>query len=110
MSSLIKSQLFIAAVMLCGGLAAGLCIELFEKYISVRKAGPVESIAVRLMCYVCVGVTASEFFYFCDNGKITVEGICTFLAGLWLWKKFFYGILTPVEADNVEEKRRGKFL
>ena len=110
MSSLIKSQLVIAGVMCCGGLAAGICMELFERYIAVRKPGRFRESAVRILCYAFIGVLASEFFYFCDNGKITIEGICAFLIGLWLWKNFFYGILTPMEAEDVEKKGRDKFV
>ena len=108
MSSLIKSQLVIAGVMCCGGLAAGICMELFERYIAVRKPGRFRESAVRILCYAFIGVLASEFFYFCDNGKITIEGICAFLIGLWLWKKFFCGILTVTEGDNDEDKGRSK--
>lgn len=106
MSNLIKSQLIIAAAMCGAGLAAGLCMEFFERYIAVRRLRKFSSTAVRLLGYIFIGVMVSEFFYFCDNGKITVEGVCTFLIGLWLWKKYFYGILTPTEAEKVEEKGR----
>ena len=114
MSSLIKSELFIFMVMSGCGMAAGLIGELFKSYIAVRKPGRFGNIVTQLGMYAVSGVLISEFFYYCDNGKITATGIGSFLIGLWLWKTFFCGILTLTEAENGEngedgeEERRSK--
>lgn len=108
MSGLIKSELTIFIVMTGCGMAAGLLAEIFKSCAAVRGYGQFGRTVMEIILFVLIGVMISEFFYYCDNGKITVTGIGSFLIGLWLWKKFFCGILTLTEADNDEEKRRGK--
>lgn len=108
MSSLIKSELVIFLVMSACGLAAGLVSDVFKHYIEIRRLKKIGSASAQLAMYAVTGVMISEFFYYCDNGKITVTGIGSFLIGLWLWKKFFCGILTLTEGDNVKDKRRSK--
>ena len=108
MSGLIRSELIIFLVMAVCGITAGLIGGLFKSYITARGLRKFGSIVMQLIMYAIVGVMISEFFYFCDNGKITATGIGSFLMGLWLWKKFFCDILTLTEADNDKEKGRSK--
>ena len=108
MSDLVRSQLTIFSVMAAGGLAAGLCMEVFHRYIKIRKLKGAMKTAAELSSYAMAGILAGEFSYFCDNGKLTLTAATSFLIGLWLWKRLFYGILTLTEADNGEEERRSK--
>ena len=108
MSGLIRSELIIFLVMAVCGITAGLIGGLFKSYITARGLRKFGSIVMQLIMYAIVGVMISEFFYFCDNGKITATGIGSFLIGLLLWKKFFCGILTVTEGDNNEDKGRSK--
>lgn len=108
MSGLIRSELIIFLVMAVCGITAGLIGGLFKSYITARGLRKFGSIVMQLIMYAIVGVMISEFFYFCDNGKITATGIGSFLIGLLLWKKFFCGILTVTEGDNDEDKGRSK--
>ena len=110
MSGLIRSELIIFLVMAVCGITAGLIGGLFKSYITARGLRKFGSIVMQLIMYAIVGEMISEFFYFCDNGKLTATGIGSFLMGPWLWKKFFYGILTPMEAEDVEKKGRDKFV
>lgn len=108
MSDLVRSQLTIFFVMTAGGLAAGLCMEVFRLFVKIRKLKGIGEKAAELLSYAMAGVLAAEFSYFCDNGKITLTATASFLIGLWLWKRLFYDILTLTEAENGEEKRRSK--
>ena len=108
MSDLVRSQLTIFFVMTTGGLAAGLCMEVFRLFVKIRKLKGIGEKAAGLLSFVMAGVLAAEFLYFCDNGKITLTATASFLIGLWLWKRLFYGILTLTEAENGEKERRSK--
>lgn len=110
MSGLIRSELIIFLVMTACGMTAGLMGEIFKSYITARGLRKFGSIVMQLIMYAIVGVMISEFFYYCDNGKITATGIGSFLMGLWLWKKFFCDILTLTEADNDKEEGRSKHI
>ena len=113
MSPLIRSQLVIFLVMTVCGIAAGLISELFKRYSTVFGFKGMRRTATELALYAVVGVLINEFLYYCDNGKITATGMGSFLVGLWLWKRLFYGILTLTEAndgENVEEEGRSKSL
>ena len=108
MSGLIRSELIIFLVMAVCGITAGLIGGLFKSYITARGLRKFGSIVMQLIMYAIVGVMISEFFYYCDNGKLTATGMGSFLIGLLLWKKFFCGILTVTEGDNDEDKGRSK--
>ena len=108
MSELVRSQLTIFFVMTAGGLAAGLSMEVFRLLIKIRELRGIREKAAELLSFVMAGVLAGEFSYFCDNGKLTLTATVSFLIGLWLWKRLFYGILTLTEAENGEEERRSK--
>ena len=108
MSGLIRSELIIFLVMAVCGITAGLIGGLFKSYITARGLRKFGSIVMQLIMYAIVGVMISEFFYYCDNGKLTATGVGSFLIGLLLWKKFFCGILTVTEGDNDEDKGRSK--
>ena len=108
MSGLIRSELVIFLVMAVCGITAGLIGGLFKSYITARGLRKFGSIVMQLIMYAIVGVMISEFFYYCDNGKLTATGVGSFLIGLLLWKKFFCGILTVTEGDNDEDKGRSK--
>lgn len=110
MSSLIRSELIIFLVMAASGLAAGLLSGLFKSFIAIRGYGRFGSAMTELALYAIIGVMISEFFYYCDNGKITATGIGSFLIGLWLWKRFFCGILTLTEGKDDEKEGRNKQL
>ena len=105
MSGLIRSELIIFLVMAVCGITAGLIGGLFKSYITARGLRKFGSIVMQLIMYAIVGVMISEFFYYCDNGKLTATGVGSFLIGLLLWKKFFCGILTLTEAENGEKER-----
>ena len=110
MSNLVSSKLLIFFVMAAGGIAAGLCMEVFRLFIKVRKLKGIREKAAEILSYAMAGVLAGEFSYFCDNGKITLTGTASFLIALWLWKRLFCGILTLTEAENGEEERRSKHV
>ena len=110
MSGLIRSELLIFLVMAVCGITAGLIGGLFKSYITARGLRKFGSIVMQLIMYAIVGVMISEFFYYCDNGKLTATGVGSFLIGLLLWKKFFCGILTVTEGDNDEDKGRSKHI
>lgn len=108
MSDLLRSQLTIFFVMGCCGIAAGLCYELFKNFSRIKRLNRFWNVAAELSCFCVIGVLISEAFFYCDNGKITMTGIGSFLVGLWLWKKVFCGILTLTEEEHGEEERRSK--
>ena len=110
MSDLVRSQLTIFFVMTAGGLAAGLCMAVFRRFIIIRNLKGMMRTAAELTSYAMTGILAGEFSYFCDNGKLTLTAAASFLIGLWLWKRLFYGILTLTEADNGEKERRSKHI
>ena len=108
MSGLIRSELIIFLVMAVCGITAGLIGGLFKSYITARGLRKFGSIVMQLIMYAIVGVMISEFFYYCDNGKLTATGVGSFLIGLLLWKKFFFCFFTVTEGDNDEDKGRSK--
>ena len=104
MTELIRSQLNIFFVMTLGGMAAGLVLDVFEAFSQIRCAGKLGAAAAELIAWITVGFLVSEFMFFCDNGKVSFEGIMSFIAGLLLWKKCFCDILRPVGGDYGKEK------
>ena len=102
MTELVRSQLNIFFVMGAGGLAAGLVLDIFRTFADRRGLGSV----MEIMAWITAGFMTSEFFYYCDNGKVSFEGIASLIAGLLLWKKFFCGILKPIGGNYGKEKNR----
>lgn len=95
MTELIKSQLLVMGVMIYCGLAAGLVNDfasLFRRRFAKKKW--INGI-LQAAGYVLAGFLVAKFLYYCNWGEITFEGIVCFLIGLWLWRKFFYGIINP---------------
>ena len=110
MTELVKSQSEIFLVMGGCGLTAGLVHDIFYKFMEIRRTGKVASAIMELFYWIVTGFLVSEFFYFCDNGKISFSGIASFLLGLWLWKRLFCDILTPIGGNDGNEKGTDKYI
>jgi len=110
MTELVRSQSEIFLVMGGCGLAAGLMKSVICRFVEIRALGPAGAAAMEVFYWVSTGFLVSEFFYYCDNGKITFLGIAAFLSGLWLWKKLFCDILTPIGGRGSEEKGTSKHI
>ena len=108
MSELVRSQLNIFFVMVTGGLAAGLVLEVFRVFGERRGSGKLVRALLELAAFAAAGFLISEFLFYCDNGKVSFEGIASFIAGLLLWKKCFCGILNPIGGNYGEEKFKRK--
>ena len=104
MTELVRSQLNIFFVMTAGGMAAGLVLYVFRTFARMRRLGKVMAAVVEISAWIGTGFMLSEFFYYCDNGKVSFEGIASIIAGLLLWKKFFCGILESVGGYYGKEK------
>lgn len=105
MTELIKSQLIVMLTMLYCGLCAGLIADVFRAFAEVRHVHCWVKGVLSGVFFLCIGFLYSEFAFFCDNGKISFLGIFSFLAGLWLWKRFFCGILFMGEENEKKEKQ-----
>ena len=88
--------------------AVGLSASLKEHGIEIKKLKTFGQAASELCCWIVIGFMISEFFYYCDNGKVTFSGIIWFLFGLLLWKRFFCDILIMTGGRNGKEKGTNK--
>ena len=101
MTELIKSQLCVSIVMTYCGLAAALIYDFFTLFIKrIVKKSKVSKIIIRIFGYLVIGMLAADFLMYCQNGKVTFLGLVCFAFGLWLWRKFFYGIIDIGEKDE----------
>lgn len=105
MTELIRSQLIIILTMLYCGLCAGLIADVFRAFAEIRSVRRWVKGVLGGVFFLCIGFLYGEFAFFCDNGKISFLGIFSFLAGLWLWKRFFCGILFMGEDNEKKEKQ-----
>ena len=110
MTDLVRNQSEIFLVMGSCGLAAGLVQDVFRKFVEIRRQGNFNAAMMELIYWIVTGFMVSEFFYFCDGGKISFLGIASFLWGLWLWKRLFCDILTPIGGRDGKEKRTNKYI
>ena len=110
MTELVRHQSEIFLVMGGCGLVMGLVQDVFHRFAELRKFGKIKAFAMELCYWIVTGFMISEFFYFCDNGKISFSGIVSFLSGLWLWKNLFCDILTPIGGRDGEEKGTDKYI
>ena len=102
MTQLIREQLSAIGLMACGGMAAGLIYECISVIADILRktdspdiseksrvrgllAGVVEAAGLLL-----IGWCSSVFLYYSSGGKLTIQGILSFFAGLWIWKKQVY--------------------
>lgn len=96
MTDLIQSQLKTIFVMGYCGLTAGLIIDVFRlfarRFLKGKKIG---DFMVKILCCIVIAFLIGEFSFYCQNGKLSFSGAVVFFAGLWLWRKFFYGIMNP---------------
>ena len=94
MTELIQSQIGVIIVMTYCGLTAALIYDFFtvfiKRFIKNNKAGQA---AVRVFGYVVIGMLTADFAMYCQNGRVTFTGLVCFVTGLWLWRRFFYGII-----------------
>ena len=110
MTELVRSQSEIFLVMGGCGLAAGLVQDVFGRFVEIRRCGRFTAGLMELICWVVTGFMVSEFFYFCDNGKISFSGIASFLSGLLLWKRLFCDIIAPIGGRDGKEKGTDKYI
>lgn len=108
MSELIRAQLTIIAVMLCCGLCGGMIHSVFQSFERLKKMKTPLRIFSEMMYFLTLGFLYSEFSFFCENGKLSFLGLFSFIAGLWLWKRFFCGILLMGEGDERKEEQTGE--
>ena len=108
MTELVRSQLNIFFIMIMGGLTAGLVLDVFRTFSHMRRHGKVRGALMEVAGWICVGFLISDFFYYCDNGKITFEGIASLIGGLLLWKRVFCDILKQIGGNYGEEKNKRK--
>ena len=95
MTDLIQSQLKVIAVMVYCGLTAGLIIDVFRLFISrFFKNKKIFTVITKIFCCMAIAFFIGDFSFFCQNGKLTLTSGIAFAAGLWLWRKFFYDIIT----------------
>lgn len=105
MTELIREQVQITAVMLCCGLCGGMIHGVFREFERLRRTKPWQTCVTEGVYFLCLGMMYSEFSFYCDNGKLTFLGIFSFLAGLWLWKRNFCGILFMGEDNEKKEDK-----
>ena len=95
MTDLIQSQLKVIAVMVYCGLTAGLIIDVFRLFISrFFKNKKIFTVITKIFCCMAIAFFIGDFSFFCQNGKLTLTSGIAFAAGLWVWRKFFYDIIT----------------
>ena len=75
MTEMVRNQSEIFLVMAGCGLAAGLVQSVFRSFAEIKKLKTFGQAASELCCWIVIGFMISEFFYYCDNGKITFSGI-----------------------------------
>lgn len=67
--------------------------------VSKKKEKAKKAIAVALewigeiLFFTAIAIAAFSFLYYCCYGKISFHALLSFVAGVLLWKKFFYGII-----------------
>lgn len=94
MTDLIQSQLRIIFIMGYCGLTSGLIIDVFSLFIKrFLKGHKICTAAAKIFCAIVIAFLAGEFVFYCQNGKLSFCVWAAFFAGLWLWRKFFYGII-----------------
>lgn len=104
MTELIQYQLKIIGVMCYCGLAAGLIMDIFRLFIKrFFSHNKIMSVIMKALCCIVIAFLIGDFSFYCQNGKLTFLGTGVFFAGLWLWRKVFYGIIVTGEKD--EQKR-----
>ncbi|MGN1413580.1 MAG: hypothetical protein ACI4WY_04965 [Anaerovoracaceae bacterium] len=99
MTELIREQLGAMGLMACGGMAAGLLYELFYSVAALFRKTDFQGSTGKYRVYgilagilevtglFLIGWCSSVFLYYSSDGKITLQGIVSFFAGLWIWKK-----------------------
>ena len=114
MTELIREQLGTIGLMACGGMTAGLIYEFISVIAAILRktdhpgiseksrvrgilAGMLEAAGMML-----IGWCSSVFLYYSSGGKLTMQGILSFFAGLWVWKKQVY----TKEGENEYGKER----
>jgi len=94
MTELIRSQIGVIIVMTYCGMTAALIYDFFTLFIErFIKKNKICKVAARVLGYVVIGMLTADFAMYCQNGKVTFMGLVCFAFGLWLWNRFFYGII-----------------
>ena len=104
MTELVRSQINIICVMCLCGIGTGLMNSTVNSFMERRKPRKLWRRAAKVVFYLCAAFLAGEALYCCNNGKVTFLAGASLLCGLWLWKKIFCDILTPIGGENVEKK------
>ena len=99
MTELIQEQLGAIGLMVCGGMAAGLVYELFARLAELLRKTDSPDVTMKCRVYrilsgmtevtglLLIGWCSSIFLFYSSEGKITMQGIASYIAGLWIWKK-----------------------
>ncbi len=105
MTELIGKQLSIMIIMCACGLCAGLVLDIFRLFKRrFFKDNTVATMGIGIFAAIVLSYLIEEYSYFCQNGKLTFTGGAAFFVGLWLWYKYFYGIISL--GENNEQKRK----
>lgn len=95
MTDLIRSQAGIIVIMTYCGLTSYLVYDFFTLFINrFIKKNKAARVSARLFGYIIIGILAADFSMYCQNGKLSFTGLVCFAAGLLLWRRFFYGIIS----------------
>ncbi len=108
MTELIHAQLTVIAVMTSCGLTSGLIRSVFCAFEKIKKMKMSGLIFTESLYFLSMGFLYSEFTFYCENGKLSLLGLISFIMGLWLWKKFFCGILYVGEKDEKRQEQSSK--
>ncbi|MGN0681625.1 MAG: spore cortex biosynthesis protein YabQ [Candidatus Fimisoma sp.] len=103
MTDLIKEQIRIFLVMCCCGMTSAMVWEVFRLFRRrLRIHGNTAKIITEIICCIVIAFLIGDFCFYCRNGKLSFMIGASFATGLWLWKKFFYGIISA--GDQHEQK------
>lgn len=92
-NQLIKDQIFEFVIMLCAGMAIMLFYDIYNLIKSKTKPRNSISFIQDILFWLFASILTSSFLYYSSFGRLSVHAFIAFVAGVALWKKFFYGII-----------------
>ena len=115
MTELIREQLGAMGLMACSGMTGGLIYEIISVFAGILRKTDSPCISeksrvrgvlagmLEVAGLLLIGWCSSVFLYYSSGGKLTIQGILSFFAGLWIWKKQVY--TKEGEREHGEERK-----
>jgi len=102
LTDLIKEQGYQCLILFGAGVAFMIVWQLCSLAVNTLKIQKWMRIPLEIVFWIITTFMVSEFLYYGTYGSFAIHTIVAFAAGVFLWKKCFYGIISQYQEKRMQ--------